>query len=45
MAPKATMFKVNLSVADITRNYYEDHALNIARHPSCSLIVRLKTTK
>jgi uncharacterized protein YaeQ len=28
------MFKVNLSVADITRNYYEDHSLNIARHPS-----------
>lgn len=34
MAPKSTMFKVNLSVADITRNYYEDHSLTIARHPS-----------
>jgi uncharacterized protein YaeQ len=34
MAPKSTMFKVSLSVADITRNYYEDHTLTIARHPS-----------
>lgn len=34
MAPKSTIFKVNLSVADITRGYYEDHALTIARHPS-----------
>lgn len=34
MAPKSTIFKVNLAVADIPRNYYQDHALTIARHPS-----------
>lgn len=34
MAPKATIFKVNLAVADITRGYYEDHILTVARHPS-----------
>jgi uncharacterized protein YaeQ len=34
MALKATIFKVDLSVADIDRGYYADHALTIARHPS-----------
>jgi uncharacterized protein YaeQ len=34
MALKATIFKVLLSVADIDRGYYRDHALTIARHPS-----------
>jgi uncharacterized protein YaeQ len=34
MAQKATIFKVDLSVADIDRGYYGDHALTIARHPS-----------
>ena len=34
MALKATIFKVDLSVADIERGYYADHALTIARHPS-----------
>jgi len=34
MALKSTIFKVKLSVADITRNYYEDHDLTLARHPS-----------
>lgn len=34
MALKATIFKLDLTVADITRSYYEDHALTIARHPS-----------
>src|SRR6185436_7958792 len=34
MALKATIFKVELSVADIDRGYYADHALTIARHPS-----------
>jgi uncharacterized protein YaeQ len=36
IAPKSTIFKVNLSVADITRGYYESHALTIARHPSAT---------
>jgi uncharacterized protein YaeQ len=34
MALKSTVFKVSLSISDITRGYYEDHALTIARHPS-----------
>jgi uncharacterized protein YaeQ len=34
MALKATIFKVDLQIADMDRNYYGTHALTIARHPS-----------
>lgn len=34
MAPKATVYKVNLQIADMDRGYYHDHALTIAQHPS-----------
>lgn len=34
MALKATIFKANLSIADIDHGYYADHALTLARHPS-----------
>ena len=34
MAQKATIFKVELQVADMDRSYYGDHPLTIARHPS-----------
>ena len=34
MALKSTIFKANLQVADIDHNYYADHALTLARHPS-----------
>lgn len=34
MALKATIFKAELRIADMDRNYYGDHALTIARHPS-----------
>lgn len=34
MALKATIFKVELQIADMDRNYYHDHALTLARHPS-----------
>src|SRR5687768_3034322 len=34
MALKATIFRIELSVADIDRGYYADHSLTIARHPS-----------
>jgi uncharacterized protein YaeQ len=34
MAIKATIFKANLQIADMERNYYQDHALTLARHPS-----------
>ena len=34
MALKSTIFKAGLRVADMDRNYYADHALTIARHPS-----------
>jgi len=34
MAVGATIFKAVLQVADMERNYYQDHALTLARHPS-----------
>lgn len=34
MAQKATIFKADLSVADMDRHYYADHALTLALHPS-----------
>ncbi|NMG75511.1 YaeQ family protein [Aromatoleum diolicum] len=34
MAIKATIYKAELAVADMDRNYYGDHSLTIARHPS-----------
>lgn len=34
MALKATVYKAELSIADLDRNYYQDHALTLARHPS-----------
>ena len=34
MALKATIFKAVIQIADMNRNYYADHALTIARHPS-----------
>jgi uncharacterized protein YaeQ len=34
MALKATIFRAELSVADIDRGYYADHSLTLARHPS-----------
>ena len=34
MALKSTICKVDLSIADVGRGYYRDHALTIARHPS-----------
>ena len=44
MALKATIFKVDLSLADIDRNYYDDFSLTLARHPSendARMMVRL----
>jgi uncharacterized protein YaeQ len=34
MALKATICKATLQIADMDRNYYHDHVLTIARHPS-----------
>ena len=34
MALKATIFKAELQISDMGRNYYHDHSLTIARHPS-----------
>ena len=34
MALKATIFKAELHVADMERNYFQNHLLTIARHPS-----------
>lgn len=44
MATKSTIFKANLQIADIDHNYYANHSLTLARHPSESderLMVRL----
>ena len=44
MALGSTVYKVELSVADIGRGYYADHVLALARHPSETeerLMVRL----
>jgi uncharacterized protein YaeQ len=34
MALKATIFKASLQVSDMDRNYYGEHQLTLARHPS-----------
>lgn len=34
MALKATIFRAEISIADIDRAYYADHSLTLARHPS-----------
>lgn len=34
MALKSTIFKVKLNVADLDRDFYDDFALAVARHPS-----------
>ncbi|MBN9429345.1 MAG: YaeQ family protein [Burkholderiales bacterium] len=34
MALRASIYKAELSIADIDRGYYADHSLTIARHPS-----------
>ncbi|MFZ5484852.1 MAG: YaeQ family protein [Pseudomonadota bacterium] len=34
MALKATIYKADLQIADLDRNYYADHSLTLARHPS-----------
>lgn len=44
MATKSTIFKVDLQIADLDRNYYHNHLLTVARHPSETderMIVRL----
>lgn len=34
MAIKATIFKALLQISDMDRNYYQEHQLTLARHPS-----------
>ncbi len=34
MALKSTIFKIDLQIADLERNYFQSHALTLARHPS-----------
>jgi len=34
MASNATIYKVYLEIADMDRQYFQDHALTLARHPS-----------
>ncbi|HEU5436600.1 MAG TPA: YaeQ family protein [Telluria sp.] len=34
MALKATIYKAELQIADMDRNYYQEHGLTLARHPS-----------
>ncbi len=44
MALKSTVYKMDVSIADMDRHYYQQHALTLARHPSETeerLMVRL----
>ena len=44
MAVKATIYKADLQISDMDRNYYQSHALTLAQHPSETeerLMVRL----
>jgi uncharacterized protein YaeQ len=44
MALKSTIYKANLQIADMDRNYYQQHTLTLAKHPSETeerLMVRL----
>jgi uncharacterized protein YaeQ len=34
MAIKATVYKADLQISDMDRNYYQNHALTLAQHPS-----------
>lgn len=34
MAIKSTIFKADVQITDMDRNYYQDHSLTLARHPS-----------
>lgn len=34
MASNATIFKATLQISDLDRQYYQDHAVTLARHPS-----------
>ena len=34
MASNATIYKATLQISDMDRQYYEDHVLTLARHPS-----------
>ncbi|MGC3982167.1 MAG: YaeQ family protein [Steroidobacteraceae bacterium] len=34
MALKSTVFKADLQISDMDRNYYQSHALTLAQHPS-----------
>lgn len=34
MALKSTVFKFGLSISDMDRGHYGEHALTVARHPS-----------
>ena len=46
MTTKATVYKVELEISDIDRNYYATHSLTLAQHPSENdrrLMVRLIT--
>lgn len=37
MSPKSTVYKVELQVSDMDRNYYQAHSLTLALHPSETL--------
>lgn len=44
MSIKATIYKTSLNIADMDRNYYEEHNFTLAKHPSendLRLMVRL----
>lgn len=34
MALKSTIYKIDLNIADMDRQYYGQHSLTVAKHPS-----------
>ncbi|MBL8053914.1 MAG: YaeQ family protein [Nitrospira sp.] len=34
MAPNATIYKATLQISDLDRQYFQDHSVTLARHPS-----------
>jgi len=40
MAQKSTIYKVELSVSDMDRHYYETHKLTVAKHGLVALTFR-----
>jgi len=45
MALKSTVYKAELQLSDMDRNYYQAHSLTLARHPSDFLDRQIQSVK